>query len=153
MPASDWQSTEIAGGKVGRSYRSPFKGLSYKTLRFQGECTEILSCPASIDRQSCFDQPCSDRVTDQSGGRIHVELAHRGCPVCLGRLDAEVQNGADALVAIALRHQLDDELFPWREPVAPVSLDAGSAIQVIRAAVGTERLVHEERLDGRKQRL
>src|SRR5262245_50460782 len=102
-------------------------------------------------KASYLYQPGPHRVADQPGRRIHVELAHRGGPVRLRRLDAEVQDGADALVAIALRHQLDDELLPRGERLPAVHPGAQSTIQFVLAAPGTERLVRQERLDCRQQ--
>src|SRR5260370_32050662 len=60
-------------------------------------------------------QPVPDRVADQLGGGVDVELAHRGRAVGLHRLDADAEQVRDLLVAVALGDELNHLAFPRRQ--------------------------------------
>jgi hypothetical protein len=74
--------------------------------------TELPSKPVSArispssSRSLRVDDFIADGVPDQAGRRLDLQLAVDGCPVNIDRLDAEIEDGCDPLVGLALRYQL-----------------------------------------------
>src|SRR5215218_9253906 len=66
------------------------------------------------------------------------------------RLDAEVQDRANAFVAVTLRHQFDHKLLAWRKPPAPIYALA-AVIELVSTAFAAEPLVRQKCVDGRQQ--
>ena len=58
----------------------------------------------------CLHELVTNRVSNQTRGRVYVELAHGSRPMRLRRLDAEIEDRAHVLVAVPLRDQLDEIL-------------------------------------------
>jgi hypothetical protein len=70
----------------------------------------------------------TNRVSNQTGGRIYVELAHSGRPMRLRRLYAEIQDRAHALVAVPFRNQFNDRLLSRRKHLVGIALPGRHAL-------------------------
>src|SRR6185436_6908766 len=92
-------------GLPGTASRSPFDSRSVKVSRLDrlGQRTSS---------RSTLDELVADRIADQVGGRLQVELAQGGGTVRLDGLRADAEQSRHLLVRPALGDQLDHGLLP-----------------------------------------
>ena len=72
---------------------------------------EASQSPVLCGMSSGLDDLHSDGVANQVGQGVELQLPHRGSSMRLHRLDAEVQEACDPLVALALGEELHDLAF------------------------------------------
>ena len=103
---------------------------------------------------SRLDQVVANGVTDQSRCRVEAELAHDGGAVRLDCLDAEIEDGGNLLVAMALGDQLNDTLLPVAQGLLdPMRLAQKGFEQKLGSSTGEEGPAIGQRLYGRSQML
>src|SRR5579863_8015544 len=85
-----------------------------------------------------LDDLIAHRVPDQLAHGVDLELAHDVRAMRFRRLHADAENDGHFFAAFALRQQLNDLSFPWRQPVANRLRDFGYG-----ATPGADALEHD----------
>src|SRR4051794_13071211 len=107
--------TLVIRGKHEEGYSNEVAAEQYRRFCMSTVHPGVRTMPSFGGQTSGFDDAISDRVSDKLRHGVDLQLRHDPRAVGLHRFYADPQLGADLLVALTLRQQLQHLALPQRQ--------------------------------------